>query len=481
MLTRFLARPLAVLSLPILPTLSILSIASIGALIAPAPARAQGATKAAAKAAARPATTTAAGPAAGAAAAFSGVALPQALRAQIDKAVAELTPALVETRRDIHMHPELGYREKRTSELVAARLRALKFDEVRTGIGGTGVVAVLKGGRPGPVVAVRADMDALPIPELIDVPYKSTVENVKHACGHDGHVSMALGVADVFSRLRAEIPGTVVFLFQPAEEGDPDGGTSGAQRMLEGGAFGGPKPAAIFGLHVMPTIEVGTIGYRPEGTMASSNRFVATITGKKTHGAYPHTGLDPVPIAAEVVTAWQNIASRQANAIEPMVLTVGSIHGGNRFNIIADSVRLEGTVRTLRKDGPDWVKARMEAILKGVTSSYGATYTFDFPNGNPVTYNDPSLTAASLPALEGVTGKGKLVVAPPQMGAEDFALYQEQIPGLFFFLGVGNEAKKITAMIHTEYFDMDEDALPLGARAMSNVVLDYLYRESAKK
>jgi amidohydrolase len=342
------------------------------------------------------------------------------------------------------------------------------------------VVAVLKGGKPGPVVAVRADMDALPIPELIDVPYKSTVENVKHACGHDGHVSIALAVADVFSRLRAEIPGTVLFLFQPAEEGDPDGGTSGAQRMLEGGAFGAPKPAAIFGLHVMPTIEVGTIGYRPEGTMASSNRFAVTITGKKTHGAYPHTGLDPVPIAAEVVTAWQNIASRQANAIEPMVLTVGSIHGGNRFNIIADSVKLEGTVRTLRKGGPEWVKTRMEAILKGVTSSYGATYTFEFPNGNPVTYNDPALTAASVPALEGVTGKGKLVINPQQMGAEDFAMYQEQIPGLFFFLGVGNEAKKITAMIHTEYFDMDEDALPIGARAMSNVVLDYLFRAAGK-
>lgn len=439
---------------------------------------------AAAQAAPAPAPAKAAAPArasTAAQAAAPGVSVPASVRAQIDTLVAELTPALIATRRDIHMHPELGFREKRTSELIAARLRALKFDEVRTGVGVTGVVGILKGGRPGPVVAVRADMDALPIPELIDVPYKSTVENVKHACGHDGHVSIALTVADLFSRLRAEIPGTVLFLFQPAEEGDPDGGKSGAQRMLEDGLFKGPKPAAIFGLHVMPTLDAGTIGYKPEGTMASSNRFVATIIGKKTHGAYPHTGLDPVPIAAEVVAAFQNIASRQANTLDPMVLTVGSIHGGNRFNIIADSVKLEGTVRTLRKEGPDWVKGRMEAILKGVTSAYGATYTFEFPNGNPVTYNDPALTAASAPALELVTGKGKLVPAPIQMGAEDFALYQEQIPGLFYFLGVGNKAKNITAMIHTEYFDMDEDALPLGARAMGTVVLDYLYRESGTK
>jgi amidohydrolase len=404
------------------------------------------------------------------------IAVPQPLRARIDQIVTELTPAIVETRRDIHRLPELGFREKRTSELVAAKLRALKFDEVRTGIGVTGVVGILKGGKPGNVVAVRADMDALPIPELNDVPYRSTVPNVMHACGHDGHVSIALAVAEVFSRLRSEIPGTLFFLFQPAEEGDPDGGTTGALRMLEDGLFTDPMPSAIFGLHVLPQLRVGTIGLRPEGAMASSNRFTIDIIGKKTHAAYPHTGIDPVPVAAQVVMGLQTIVSRQANATEPTVLSVGLIHGGNRYNIIADAVRLEGTVRTLTKEGPDFVKERMEKVLQGITSSVGATYKLDYRTNAPVTFNDPALTAASRPALVAVAGEKNVVLPPLQMGAEDFAYYQQKMPGLFFFLGVGNPEKKITAMIHTEYFDMDEDALALGTRAMSTVVLDYLYR-----
>jgi amidohydrolase len=398
------------------------------------------------------------------------------LHAQIDKAVAGLGTTLVETRRDIHRHPELGFRETRTAALVAERLRALKFDTVRTGVGVTGVVGILKGGKPGKVVAVRADMDALPIPELNDVPYKSTVANVKHACGHDAHVAIALGVAEVLSRLRAQIPGTVLFLFQPAEEGDPDGGRTGALRMLDDHVFANPVPSAIFGLHVLPQIEVGRIGYNSGGAMAASDRFTITITGKKTHGAYPHTGIDPIPIAAQVVTALQTIVSRQRNATEPAVVSIGAIQGGNRFNIIADAVRMEGTARTLTKDGPQFVRERMDALLKGITSAYGATYELNYVEGAPVTFNDPTLTAASLPSLERVVGHDRLVSPPPQMGAEDFAYYQQQVPGFFFFLGVGNPAKKITAMVHTEYFDIDEDALPIGVRAMSTVVIDYLFR-----
>jgi amidohydrolase len=416
----------------------------------------------------------------GLAGATSGAAqdlsVPAALRTTIDTAAREMAPRLVETRRDIHRHPELGFREIRTSGLIAERLRALGFDEVRTGVGVTGVVGILKGGRPGRVVAVRADMDALPIPELIDVPYKSTVENVKHACGHDGHMAVALGVADVFSQVRAQIPGTVVFIFQPAEEGDPDGGASGAERMLADGLFDDPVPAAIFGLHVLPTIEVGSLGVNIGPAMASSNRFSVTITGQKTHAAYPHTGIDPIVIAAQVISALQTIPSRMNNAADPIVLSVGTIAGGNRFNIIADEVTFTGTVRTLSKEGPDRVRTLMNRMIAGIVNASGATYKLDWPKGNPVTYNEETLAEASLPALASVVGRERVVSPPPQMGAEDFALYQQRIPGLYFFLGVGNQAKGITAMIHTEYFDMDEDALPIGVRAMSTAVLDYLYR-----
>ena len=405
------------------------------------------------------------------------IALPTALRQRIATEATALVPRLVETRRDLHAHPELGFRETRTAKLVADRLRSLGFDEVREQVGVTGVVGVLKGGKPGKVVGVRADMDALPIPELIEVPYKSTVPNVKHACGHDAHVSIGLAVAEVFSRMRADIPGTVVFLFQPAEEGDPDGGKTGALRMLEGGVFAGPTPAAIFGLHVMPTLQVGTLGVNVGAAMASSNRFTATIVGKKTHAAYPHTGIDPVPVAAQAITALQTIASRMNNAAEPIVVSVATINGGNRYNIIADQVTFGGTVRTLSKDGPERVRTLMERVLKGVADASGATYTFEFPNGNPVTFNEETLATASLPILaEAVGGRQRILAPPPQMGAEDFAMYQEKMPGLFFFLGVGNTEKKITAMIHTEYFDLDEAALPIGVRALAGVTLDYLFR-----
>jgi amidohydrolase len=411
-------------------------------------------------------------------AAAQDISVPVAVRQKVASQAAALLPRLVETRRDIHRHPELGFRETRTARLIADRLRALGFDEVREQVGVTGVVGVLKGGRPGKVVAVRSDMDALPIPELIDVPYKSTVPDVKHACGHDGHMAILLGVAEIFSAMRAEIPGTVVFLFQPAEEGDPDGGASGAQRMLDSGAFGSPAPAAVFGLHVMPTLQVGTIGVNVGAAMASSNRFTVTITGKKTHAAYPHTGIDPIPVAAQVIDALQTIPSRMNNAAEPIVVSVATINGGNRYNIIADAVTLTGTVRTLTKGGPERVRSLMERAIKGVTEASGATYAFDFPDGNPVTYNEETLATASLPVLaEVVGGSANILEPPPQMGAEDFALYQQRIPGLFFFLGVGNTAKKITAMIHTEYFDLDEDALPIGVRALAGVTLDYLYRK----
>ena len=400
-----------------------------------------------------------------------------AQRAEVDRLASELHSKVIETRRDIHMHPELGYRETRTAALIAERLRALGFDQVRTGIGKTGVVGILKGGQPGKVVAVRADMDALPIPELIDVPYKSTVENVKHACGHDAHVAIALGVAELLSRVRAQVRGTVLMLFQPAEEGDPDGGRTGALRMLDDGLFADPRPGAIFGMHVMPTIDAGTIGLNIGPAMASADRFTLTVIGQKTHGAYPHTGIDPVPIAAQIVMALQTIPSRQMNAVSPTVVSVGEIKGGNRYNIIADRVELTGTVRTLSKDGPATVRAKMEAIAKGLTSAYGATYTLNYVEGTVVTFNEPALARQTRGVLAAVAGETKVIEPPPQMGAEDFSYYQKELPGVFFFLGVRNEARKITAMVHTEYFDIDEDTLQLGVRAMSATVLDYLQRD----
>jgi amidohydrolase len=401
--------------------------------------------------------------------------VPAAMRSRIDAAATEITPTLISTRRDLHQHPELGFRETRTAGIVADRLRALKFDDVRTGIGGTGVMGILRGGKPGKVVAIRADMDALPIQEAISPEYKSLVPNVNHSCGHDGHTSILLGVADVLSRMRADIPGTVMLLFQPAEEGDPDGGKTGALRVLEAKAFADPTPDAIFGLHLDPQIPVGQIGVRSGPAMASASRFTLKVIGKKTHGAMPHTGIDPIPIAAQIVQAFQTIPSRQIDAQQPTVLTIGSVNGGNRYNVVADSVEMQGTVRTFSPDGPEIVKTKMEAILKGVTSSYGASYELNYFTNAPVTFNDPALASASTSAIKAVFGE-KVFTPPLQMVSEDFSYYQQQIPGFYFFVGVKNEAKGITAMWHTEFYEMDEAALPVGVRALANAALDFLFR-----
>lgn len=399
-----------------------------------------------------------------------------AMHAKVDAIATEIFPQVVATRRDLHQHPELGFKETRTAGIVADRLRALKFDEVRTGIAGTGVVGILKGGKPGKVVALRADMDALPIQEAITPVYKSLVPNVNHSCGHDGHTSMLLGVADIMSRMRADLQGTLMFVFQPAEEGDPDGGETGALRMIKAGAFANPKPDAIFGLHLDPQLPVGQVGAHSGPSMASASRFTLKIIGKKTHGAMPHTGIDPIPIAAEVVNAFQTIPSRQVDAQTPMVLTVGSIVGGNRYNVVADSVEMQGTVRTFTADGPAAVKAKMEAILKGVTSAYGASYELNYFTNAPVTFNEPKLAAASISALADTLGSAKLLKPALQMVSEDFSYFQQQMPGFYFFVGIKNEAKGITAMWHTEFYDMDEDALKVGVRSMSAVVLDFLMR-----
>jgi amidohydrolase len=395
---------------------------------------------------------------------------------EIRQAVERIRPALVETRRDIHRHPELGNREVRTGTLVAERLRALGL-EVRHPVAKTGVVAVLRGGRPGRVVAVRADLDALPIEERNDVPYRSQNPGVKHACGHDAHTTMVAGAAEVLSRLRERLPGTVVFLFQPAEEGAPEGEEGGAALMIKEGLLDSPKVEAIYGLHVDPFLDAGQVGWSVGPIFASADTFTLEVQGKKTHGAYPHTGLDPVPVAAELIQALQLVVSRQLDAQNPKVLTIGEIHGGNRFNIIADRVTMKGTIRALDPALRRELKQRMERAVKGVAEAHGATATLTFrDDGNPATINEAAHTRASLPSLERVFGAARVQEVKPQMGAEDFALFAERVPGLYVKLGVRNVERGIVAPIHTEDFDIDEEVLPLGVRALATLVWDYLGR-----
>jgi amidohydrolase len=396
--------------------------------------------------------------------------------AQIRSAAQALAPRLVETRRDIHMNPELGNRETRTGALVAERLRALGL-AVRHPVAKTGVVAVLVGGKPGPVVALRADIDALPIPERNDVPYKSRNEGVKHACGHDAHTTIVLGAAEVLAGLKAQLPGTVVFVFQPAEEGPPEGEEGGAPLMIKEHVLDDPKIQAMYGLHMDPSLDVGDVGWSIGPIFASSDRFVIEVDGKKTHGAYPHTGLDPVPIAAEMVQALQLVVSRQVDAQDPKVLTIGAIHGGNRFNIIAEQVTLEGTIRTLDAAVRSTMKERIARTVAGIAAAHGTSARLRWiGDGNPPTVNEASLTRASLPSLARVYGQPHVREVKPQMGAEDFSAFADRVPALYVKMGVRNEAKGITAMIHTEDFDLDEGVLPLGVRALATMAWDFLAR-----
>ena len=399
---------------------------------------------------------------------------------QIAQAAEALRAKLVEQRRDFHMHPELSNREERTSRIVAERLRALGLDEVKTGVGKYGVVALLKGSKPGPVVAVRADMDALPIQETIDVPYKSLNPGIKHACGHDVHTTVELGVAEVLSKMRDQIAGSIKFIFQPAEEGAPQGEEGGASLMIKEGALENPRPQAIFGLHTAG-FEVGQIGYQSGPAMASSDKFTITIHGKKSHGAVPQGGIDAVVVAAECVTALQTIRSRRIDPLEPLVLTIGTINGGVRNNIIADEVKMEGTMRTLNEQVRARAKELMRQTLASVTSAYDAKFDLSFDDSNPVTYNDPRLVDETLPTIRHLVGDANLLSLKPFMPAEDFSYYQKVIPGFFYFLGVGNKAKGLMPAWHTAEFDVDEESLVVGVKVMTNVLLDYLDHHAASR
>jgi amidohydrolase len=405
----------------------------------------------------------------------------QDLGASADATIAELTPSIVEIRHHIHQNPELSNRETETAALVAEHLRGLGL-EVTTGIAHTGVEGVLTGGKPGPVVAVRADMDALPVTEQTDFPFASTKRTtflgqevgVAHACGHDIHTSVGLGVASTLAAMRDELPGTVVFVFQPAEEGPPPGEKGGASLMLEEGLFERfPKPEAIFALHAFSDFAVGEVGINPGATMASVDQFKVKIRGKQAHGAYPHLGIDPVVMASQAVMALQTIRSRNLPATAPSVVTVGIIRGGERFNIIPEEVHLEGTVRTYDEGVRQRIEARMREILDGVTKAGGGSFELDYVNNAPATINDDELTARARASLERTLGEDAVYTTEPTMGGEDFAYFAQQVPGVYFRLGVVAPGTESGA-IHTPDFRASDDAVPVGMRAMTHLVLDFL-------
>jgi amidohydrolase len=407
------------------------------------------------------------------------------LAADIDAAAAALEAKVIAWRRDFHQHPELGNRETRTAAIVAAHLRALGLDEVRTGVAHTGVVGLLKGALPGPVVALRADMDALPVTEEVDLPFASKVRStwngeavgVMHACGHDCHTAILMGVAELLAGLRARLRGSVKFIFQPAEEMPPAGEEGGARLMIEEGALQNPAPQAIFGLHVTARQNAGRIGYRAGPTMASSDRFSITVHGRQTHGAAPWLGVDPIVTSAQVVLGLQTVVSRtQDIAREPAVVTVGMIKGGVRENIIPDRVEMRGTIRTFDEGMRDDVHERVTTLAEAVARGSRAGCTVCIEKNYPVTVNDPALTALMLPTLQRVAGAEQVDLVPKVTGAEDFSFFQRLVPGLFFFVGVvepGLDPVR-AAPNHSPRFKVDESALLLGLRALAQLSCDFL-------
>lgn len=408
-------------------------------------------------------------------------------RPEVTAAAERLKSTVIAWRRDIHQNPELGNRETRTAKMVADHLRALGL-EVKTDIATTGVVAVLKGGKPGPRIAIRADMDALPVTERNALPFASKATStfrgetvgVMHACGHDAHTSTLMGVAEAMAAMKSDLPGEVLFIFQPAEEGPPDGEEGGAEEMLKEGIFRDFKPEAVFGLHVFSTLNAGQVGYRSGPAMAASDRFNIIIKGRQTHGSRPWGGIDPIVAAAEVVTSAQSIVSRRQNiSKQPVVVSFGAIKGGIRYNIIPDQVELIGTIRTFDEGMRQAVFADLKNVAEHVAAANGATAIAQVPDtkGNPVTVNDPALTARMVPSLERAAGKANVVAMDLTMGAEDFSFYAREVPGFFFFVGAtpkGQDATK-AASNHSPEFFLDESALDLGLRSMLQVTLDYLH------
>lgn len=413
---------------------------------------------------------------------FSCCASAEVLKEKADPLIDLVQEKVVAWRRDIHEHPELGNREFRTSALIADHLRGLGM-EVRTEVAHTGVVGFLRGAADKPVVALRADMDGLPVTERVDLPFASKVKStyrgeevgVMHACGHDNHVAILMGAAEVLASMKDSIPGSIKFIFQPAEEGAPAGEEGGADLMIEQGVL--KDVDAIFGLHVGPA-PLGTIGYRPGGFMASSDRFSIIVKGKQTHGAVPWGGVDPIVVASQIILGLQTITSRQLDVtLTPSIITVGKIQGGVRFNIIPDEVEMLGTIRTFDSSVRNDIHARIKKTAESIAAASGASAIVEIVKGTPVTVNDPELTNLMAPSLEAAAGADKAGIVPRTTPAEDFAYYQEQVPGLFFFLGVADPDDPTPASNHSPYFYADERALPVGVKAMTYLALDYLSKE----
>jgi amidohydrolase len=412
---------------------------------------------------------------------------PSALEAEVRTRTHAVLPQVVAWRRDLHEHPELSNRETRTAALVATQLRALGL-EVRTGVATTGVVGILRGGKPGPSIALRADMDALPVTEEVDLPFKSRVTaeyngqqvGVMHACGHDNHVAILLGAATVLAGMKAQLPGTVTFLFQPAEEGPPTGEIGGAAVMIGQGAIDNPKVEAVFGLHVT-NARVGEVGYHAGGAMASSDMLDIVIHGRQTHGAVPWAGIDPIVVSAQVVNALQAIVSRQTNLAQaPAIITIGTIHGGVRRNIIPDSTVLSGTIRMFDSAMQRDIHERIRRTVTDVAAAWGATATVKITAQTPVLVNDPALMARMVPSLERYARRA--VPSIPWTASEDFAFYAKRVPSLFVFLGVTPDSVRVedAATNHSPRFFADESALPYGVQVMAGMAVDYLTAPRAK-
>jgi len=407
-------------------------------------------------------------------------------RSVISKKANEIETKVIAWRRDFHEHPELGNTEIRTAGIIAKHLESLGIT-VKTGIAKTGVVGILKGGKPGPVVALRADMDGLPVTERVDVPFASKVKTqyngqevgVMHACGHDSHVAILMGVAEVLASMQKDIQGTVKFIFQPAEEGVPEGEEGGAALMIKEGVLENPKVEAIFGLHINAQTEVGNVTYRPGGTMAAVNDMKITVTGRQAHGAYPWSSVDPVVISAQIVNNLQTIVSRNLNVTEnPGVVTIGAINGGVRSNIIPEKVEMLGTVRNFSKEDEAMFIERIKTIVTKTAEAGGAKAEVKIPHSNhyPVTFNDIALTEKMLPSMRATAGADHVMLKPPVTGAEDFSFFQEKVPGLFVFLGgmpKGKDPLK-TASHHTPDFFLDESGFVLGVKLLANLTLDYM-------